>query len=139
MTLEPREVVTRLATLRHALPGLLEIHYHAGGVFVNEDILEVQEMRRKMMGDRVYATLTIIPEDVDFTLDPMRVDHAGADRLAGRIVASAIVAKASVIERLTRVYLKYYPQLQRIFLTHDEEAARVWIMAQLKELSDTGS
>ena len=97
MTLEPREARTTIATLLRARPDLLEIRYDPSCVFTNEHVAEVQELRRRMMGDRMYGTLTIIPEDVDFELDTMRTDHAAEDRPLGRIVATAVVAKASMI------------------------------------------
>lgn len=139
MTLEPREARTTIATLLRARPDLLEIRYDPGCVFTNEHVAEVQELRRRMMGDRMYGTLTIIPEDVDFELDTMRTDHAAEDRPLGRIVATAVVAKASIIERLTIVYFKYHPQLQRILVTNNETEARSWMAAQLEEIANTGS
>jgi hypothetical protein len=104
-----------------------------------EHLAEVQELRRSMMGSASYGTFTIIPEDVDFHMDAMRVDHLGPERTQGRVVATAVVAKASLIERLTHVYFKYYPQLQRILVTDNEDEARAWISAQLEASAETGS
>ena len=139
MTIEPREASTTIATLLCARPDLLEITYHAGCVLSTAHVAEVQEMRRRMMGDRTYGTLTIIPDDVDFTLDSMRTDHAGPDRSLGRIVATAIVTRAGMIERLIQVYFKYFPQMQRIHVTDNEAEARAWMNAQLEEIANTGS
>lgn len=139
MTLEPREADTAIATLIRVQPDLLEIRYKPGGLFATEQLAEVQQKRRTMMGDRPYATLTIIPADMDFSLETMRVDHAGPDRSSGSIVATAVVAKASMIERLTHVYFKYFPQLQRVLITPDEAEGRAWVKAQLEEIAETGS
>lgn len=139
MTLEPREERTTIATLRRVRQDLLEIYYHDGCVLSVEHLAEVQEMRRRMMGSTSYGTLTIIPEDVDFHMDAMRTDHLGPDRSLGRVIATAVVAKASLIERLIHVYFKYYPQLQRILVTDNEAEARAWITTQLESSSETGS
>ena len=139
MTLEPREFDTRIATLVRVSNELLEIRYKPGTVFITEDVAEVQSMRRTIMGSAPYATLTIIPEDTDFSMESMRTDHAGADRSESQIIATAIVAKSTLIERLTNVYLNFFPQLQRMLVTDNEAEARAWMEQQLKEIASTGS
>lgn len=139
MTLEPRESRTTIATLLRVRPDLLEINYDPGCVLTAEHMTEVQETRRSIMGGQPYGMLTIIPEDVDFNLDAMRMDHLAVDRSLGQVVATAVVAKAGMIERLITVYFKYFPQLHRILVTDKEAEARSWLMAQLEEISNTGS
>lgn len=139
MTIVPTEADTRIATLTCARPDLLEIRYKPGVLFTPGTVAEVQAARRRMMGDRSYATFTVIPADADFTLETMREDHGDGDRGQGRILASAIVVRSTLIERLTHVYFKYYPQLQRVLITDDEVEARAWMTAQLEEISRTGS
>lgn len=139
MTLEPREFDTRIATLVRVSNELLEIRYKPGTVFITEDVAEVQSMRRTIMGSAPYATLTIIPEDTDFSMESMRTDHAGADRSESQIIATAIVAKSTLIERLTNVYLNFFPQLKRMLVTDNEAEARAWMEQQLKEIASTGS
>lgn len=92
-----------------------------------------------MMGSVPYATLTTIPADVDFQLETMRVDHASADSSVGQVVASAIVARSNMIERLIHVYFKYFPKLHHILVTDKEEEARTWLTNQMEEISRTGS
>lgn len=80
-----------------------------------------------------------IPEDVDFDLETMRTDHSAEDHSQGLIVATAIVVKTNMIERLMHVYFKYFPQLQRVLVTDKEAEARSWSTAQLDQISNTGS
>lgn len=139
MTFEPREYRTSSATLTVVRPDLLEIRYDSGTVFNLKNVGEVQMKRRELMADRPYMTLTIIPEDVDYSLDSTHTDQAKADRGEGRLLASAIVAKASMIQMLTKLYFSYFPQLHRILVTDDEEAARSWLERQMQEIARTGS
>jgi len=139
MMLEPSEFETRIATLIRVSNELLEIRYKPGTVFITEDVVEVQAMRRSIMGIAPYATLTIIPEDADFSMESMRTDHAGADRSESQIIATAIVAKSTLIERLTSVYFKFFPQLHRVLVTDNEADARLWMERQLNEIANTGS
>lgn len=139
MTLEPSEFETRIATLFRVSNELLEIHYKPGTVFITEDVADVQAMRRSIMGNTPYATLTIIPEDADFNMESMRTDHAGADRSESQIIATAIVAKSTLMERLTNVYFKFFPQLHRVLITDNEAEARAWMERQLTEIANTAS
>ncbi|WKZ65062.1 MAG: hypothetical protein QY325_09830 [Flavobacteriales bacterium] len=139
MTPEPRAHDAGIATLIVARPDLLEIHYHGGIVFNADAVAAVQAKRREVMGDRPYATLTIIPEDVDYSMDSMERDQGHGDRARSQLLASAVVAKASMIELLTKLYLSYYPQLHRTLVTDDEQAARHWLDRQLAQITPTGS
>lgn len=139
MTFEPSEHETSIATLIVVGPDQVEIHYHPGIVFDAQAVGEVQAKRREVMGNRPYATLTIIPEDVDYSMNAMGQDHGKADRTQSQLLASTIVAKASMIEMLTKVYFSYFPQLHRIYITDDEHAARTWLEVQMEEIARTGS
>lgn len=139
MTIVPDEFNTRIALLKRVQPELVEIHYKSGCVFTTEDVADVQIARFKMMGARPYATLTIIPEDVEFTLENIRVDHTAPERGMGRVTATAIVARSVMIERITHIYFNHFPQLQQVLITQDEGEARKWVQVQLKELGLTGS
>jgi hypothetical protein len=139
MTIEPREHHTSIATLIVVRPDLVEIHYHPGIVFNRKAVGEVQEKRRALMGNRPYSTLTIIPQDVDFNLDAMGHDHGKADRTQSQLLATAVVARASMIEMLTKLYFSYFPQLHRVYVTDDEAAARRWLEQQMEEIARTGS
>ena len=139
MTLEPREYHASIATLIITAPNVVEIHYNHGTVFTSVAVQEVQELRRKVMGSKPHATLTIIPEDVDYRTETMQRDQALADRTQSQLLASAVVAKASMIELLTKLYFSYFPQLHRTLVTDNETEARTWLATQLEEIARTGS
>lgn len=132
MTVAPKEHRTPIATLRVVSPQLIEIHYDEGCMFRADAVAEVQAKRRELMGNTPYATLTIIPEDVDYNLDTMSRDQGKADHAESQVMALAVVVGASMIEMLTRLYLSYYPQLQRTLVTQDEAVARAWLAEQVK-------
>lgn len=132
MNVEPREFRTAIATLKVVGTQLIEIHYDEGCMFRADAVAEVQAKRRELMGNRPYATLTIIPEDVDYNLDTMGRDQGQADRTESQVIASAVVVGASMIEMLTRLYLSYFPQMQRILVTQSEDTARAWLAEQMQ-------
>jgi predicted metal-dependent hydrolase len=139
MTLEPREYRTAIATLVHARTDLLEIRYDAGCTMTIATITEVQEMRRRVMDQARYGTITLIPEDVDFQMNTMKVDHAAADRSQAQILATAVVARTNMLEMLVKLYFSYYPTMHRILVTDNEAEARAWLNTQLEEIARTGS
>lgn len=140
MTIEPRTYETSIATLTRVRPDHVEIRYHPGIVFSNKAVGEVQEMRRRIMGSATpYSTLTIIPEDVDFELSTMQRDHTGPDRTESQVLATAVVTRANMIEMLIKLYFSYYPQMQRILITDNEQEARAWLTVQMEEIARTGS
>jgi len=139
MTFEPREYRTTIATLSRQRPDLLEIHYDAGATLTIATMTEVQEMRRLIMEQAQYGMLTIVPEDVDFQMNTMKVDHLAADRSQAQVMATAVVAKANMVEMLVKLYFSYYPALHRILVTDNESEARTWLNVQLEEVALTGS
>ena len=44
-----------------------------------------------------------------------------------------------MIELLTKLYFSYFPQLHRVLVTDNEDAARTWLDVQLEEIARTGS
>ena len=139
MTIVPEERDTRLAHLIRVRPELVEIRYKAGSTLGGQALAEVQEARRELMGERPYATLTIIPEDVDFQLDSMNKDHAAVDRTQGLLIATAVVCRANMIQMLTKLYFSYFPQMHRILVTDNEAEGRTWVTTQLEQNAQTGS
>src|SRR4029450_4035789 len=110
---------TSIARLTRVRPDLVEIRYDAGCTLGGPELAEVQEARRELMGDRPYATLTIIPGDVDFQLAAMNGDHAKVNRSQGLLIATAVVCRANMIEMLTKLYFSYFPQMHRVHVTDD--------------------
>ncbi len=139
MTIEPVERHTTIARLLRVRPDLVEIHYNPGCTLTLQHMAEVQEARRQLMSTRPYAMLTIIPEDVDYQLPTMDKDHLAEDRTLGQLLATAVVARANMIEMLVKLYFSYFPQMHRIHVTVNESEARAWLETQLEEHTRTGS
>ena len=139
MTIEPREIRTSVAILKRVRPDYIEAQYLPGSVLNTASLEEVQRARRDLMGTAPYCMLSIIPEDVDYTVSAMTVDHLADDRKEGALLAIAIVAHADMMELILKLYFSYYPQLNRIHVTPSEEDARQWLKAQMEEIGQTGS
>ncbi|MFZ1688059.1 MAG: hypothetical protein WAU70_11590 [Flavobacteriales bacterium] len=139
MTLEPTERQTAIATLVRVRPDFLQVNYRSGCILSSLGVAEVQVARRELMGNTPYGMLSIIPEDVDFELGAMNVDHMSIDRHEGLVLAIAVVARANMIQMILKLYFSYFPQMNRILVTDKEAEARSWLVAQMEEITRTGS
>ena len=139
MTIERRDISTTIAHLTRIRPDLLEVVYFRGSKLTTPALREVREARRDLMGNSPYAMFSILPEDVDFELSAMNVDHLEEDRRDGNFLAIAIVTGTNMIHMVLKLYFSYYPLLTRLLVTDKEDEARAWMDTQLKELGAAGA
>lgn len=130
---------TTIATLHRVASDFLEVVYKPGCFLSTSALGEVAQVRRSMMGTSPHAMLSLIPEDADFELGAIQVDHLSHDRERGLLLAIAIVTRANMIEMMLKLYFSYYPWLHRILVTDNEKEARNWIEGQLRELRIQGA
>lgn len=139
MTIEHREVRTSIARLTRVRPNYLEVVYQPGCMLTSASLREVREARWGLMGETPYAMLSILPDDIDFELGAMNVDHLADDRREGNFLAIALVTRANMIEMILKLYFSYYPLLTRLLVTDKEAEARAWLEAQFNELGNSPS
>jgi hypothetical protein len=139
MTIEPRERKTSIAHLVRVRPDYLEVMYAPGCMLSSAALKEVREARRELMGDKAYAMLSILPDDMDFELGAMSVDHLAEDRRDGNFLAIAVVTRTNMIEMILKLYFSYYPLLARLLVTDKEQQARAWLDVQFEEIARTVS
>lgn len=138
MTIEHRETRTSIAQLTRVRPDYLEVVYQPGSTLSNASLREVRDARRELMGATPYAMFSMLPDDIDFELGAMNVDHLADDRRDGNFLAIAVVTRTNMIEMILKLYFSYYPLLTRLLVTDKEEEARAWMAAQFKELGREG-
>ncbi len=134
MTIEHRETRTSIAQLTRVRPDYLEVVYLPGSKLTTASLKEVRDARRELMGDAAYAMFSVLPEDIDFELSAMNVDHLADDRRDGNFLAIAVVTSTNMIQMVLKLYFSYYPLLTRLLVTDKEAEARAWMDTQFKEL-----
>lgn len=132
------EALTSIARLVRVRPDLLEARYLPGCTLTTASLAEVRQARQELMGEQPYAMLSFLPEDLDFELTAMNVDHLKEDREEGHLLAIAIVVRANMVEMVLKLYFSYYPWLRRIKVTDSEEEARNWMDEQFNQLAAAG-
>lgn len=131
MEWEEQTYGTRLAHIVRSRPDLMEIRYKPGVTLDLAGVREIHEVRQRIFGDRPYASISIIPDDVDFELAVTQQDHYAANRGRDPLIAWAVVARSSTLDMIAKLYFSYYPQMFRVLTTTNEAEARAWINAQL--------
>jgi len=123
--------ITRMVRMR---PDYLEVFYTPGCKLTSAALKEIRDARRDLMGNVPYAMLSLLPEDVDFELSAMQVDHLANDRLDGNLLAIALVTRTNMIQMVLKLYFSYYPLLSRLLVTDKEQEARAWMAEQLEQI-----
>lgn len=139
MTTQPSERRTSIAILKKMRHDQIEVQYQHGIVLSIASLAEVKHARRELMGHVPYSMLSILPDDVNYTMPAMSVDHLADDRKEGDLLAIAIVAHANMMEMILKLYFSYFPQLTRIKVTSSEAEARQWLHEQMEELGRSES
>lgn len=139
MTIAPGERKTSIAHMVRVRPDYLEVVYDPGCKLTPASLKEIRDARRELMGNTPYAMLSLLPEDIDFELGAMNVDHLAEDRRDGNFLAIAVVTRTNMIEMVLKLYFSYYPLLTRLLVTDKEADARAWIDVQFQELGPAES
>jgi hypothetical protein len=128
---EEQTAETRLAHIVRVRPDLMEIRYKPGVTMDMAGVKEIHETRKRLFGDHPYASLSLIPDDVDFELAITQQDHYAVNRPKDPLLAWAVVARGAMLDMIAKLYFSYFPQTFPVLTTNDEAEARAWIAAQL--------
>ncbi|MFZ1688265.1 MAG: hypothetical protein WAU70_12620 [Flavobacteriales bacterium] len=131
MEREERTYETRIALIVQTRHNLMEIRYKPGVTMDMAGVKEIHETRARIFGDRPYASISIIPDDVDFELGITQRDHYSEKRGNDPLLAWAVVARGSMLDMIAKLYFSYFPQTFPVLTTTDEAEARAWIEGQL--------
>jgi hypothetical protein len=130
---EERSFETSIATIVQTRPDLMEIRYKPGCTMDLAGVKEIHEVRVCIFSNRPYASLSLIPEDVDFQLAITQQDHYSASRGNDGLIAWATVARGAMLDMIAKLYFSYFPQTFPVLATANEKEARAWIEAQLDQ------
>ncbi len=128
---EEERFETSIATIVRTRPNLMEVRYKPGCTMDMDGVKEIHEVRARVFGSRPYASLSLIPEDVDFRLDITQKDHYSVNRSNDPLGAWAVVSRGAMLDMIAKLYFSYFPQTFPVLTTSNEEEARAWIDAQL--------
>lgn len=107
------------------------------GVIVDASAVQANlDARKSFPGSAPYAVIGIFPEDIDFDMTLLNMDHYGDRAMDDETRVLAIVAEGRMFEQIAQLYFAYHPTHfpNQVFM-HLADAL-VWVNEQL-ELRDS--
>ena len=96
-----------------------------------EGFAEILAARKELAQGRPMGIIAIVPEDVDFDIKIMNVDHYEGHDSRTFTKAFAIVTQASLYTRLYELYAAFFKTDFPVKTFGDEAPAIAWVREQL--------
>ncbi|MEO8589520.1 MAG: hypothetical protein ABI432_09140 [Flavobacteriales bacterium] len=126
-----RSVETSLAVVDRTDDGVIFIRIQAGVKLSVEGFGEILAARKELAEGRPAGVVALVPEDVDFDIRIMNVDHYEGKEAATFTAAFAIVTRASLYTRLYELYAAFFKTDFPVKTFHDEAEAVGWVRGYL--------
>jgi hypothetical protein len=114
------------ATLTPGEKGVLEIHFKQEVKLGVKNVQEVLDTRQRICGDRRYLVLVTLPEDIDFDLNVLSLDHYQHRNMELCTYAVAWEAGSSMNEKLVDLFYRHFPQPFPVHTFRSHAEAREW-------------
>ncbi len=128
---------TELATVERAEADLIHIRIRPGAKLTVEGFAEVLAARKTLARETQACVIAIVPDDIDFELDIMNVDHYAEVNASAFTKVFAIVTRADFHKQLCALYTAYFMTVFPLRVFDDESAARAWVQEHLAPGSAT--
>jgi len=124
-------IPTTLALVERNDAGLIFVRVHAGVKLTVEGFAEILAARKQLAQGRPAGVIATVPEDVDFDIRIMNVDHYAGEQASTYTAAFAIVTHANLYTRLYQLYAAFFKTDFPVRTFHDEEEAVRWVQEHL--------
>lgn len=125
-----RTIETTLGRVERVSAEQVEIRISPGVRLSTESFAATREARRELAEGRPMRVLMLLPEELDFQLDVMQVDHYKGTSAEEYTKALAIVSPETLYERLAELYFAYHPPSFPVRIFTHEADAQAWLDQQ---------
>lgn len=122
-----RSFDTSLATIERDSGGTIRIRVNEGARLDVNGFKEIMDTRRRLAQGQPARVLAVLPDDIDFEVQIMNVDHYAGVDAASFTKAFAIVTPASFYTRLYQLYAAYFKPGFPVQVFPDEASAMAWL------------
>ena len=126
-------IETRAATLEFVSSGLIELRFKPDVKLNAEGMAEVIHAKRTLIANRTVDVLAVFPEDLDFELSLLNIDHHAVNHGCGGAHRLALAAQSTFNKRLSDIYFRYHPRPHPTGVFVTEAAAREWLAGKVFE------
>ena len=116
-----------MATIERDAQGLIRIRVNEGARLDVNGFKEILETRRRLADGQPARVLASLPDDIDFEVQIMNVDHYAGVDATSFTKAFAIVTQASLYTRLYQLYVAYFKPSFPVQVFPDEPSALRWL------------
>jgi len=118
------------AVLESARPDLVEVRFKPDHTLTADTIATVLAARREHFGGHMHHVLFITPEDLDFDLGAMTVDHCSG-RMQDLTKSITWAVEGSLARSMVELYYAYFPSEVPVQVIDGEAAARKALLERL--------
>ncbi|MBP6699328.1 MAG: STAS/SEC14 domain-containing protein [Flavobacteriales bacterium] len=122
---------TELATVERGETDLIHIRVRPGAKLTVNGFAEILAARKALARDKPAGVIAIIPDDIDFELAIMNVDHHAGTNASTFTKVFAIVTQANLHKQLCALYSAFFTTDFPLRTFDDEAVARAWVLEHL--------
>ena len=126
-----RLMETRAATLELVSNALIELRFKPDVKLNAECMAEVIHAKRTLIANRTVDVLAVFPENLDFELSLLNIDHHAVNHGCGGAHRLALAAQSTFNKRLSDIYFRYHPRPHPTGVFATEADARKWLAAKV--------
>lgn len=123
---------TSLAVVELSADGIVRLRIKPGSKLTVASFREVFVARRAISGGVRRGVIAFVPDDMDFEIQVVNMDHYADDDAASFTAAFAIVTSASLYRRLLSLYISYFKPAFPTGAFSDEASALEWVRQHLQ-------
>lgn len=110
---------------------VVEVRFKPDARVDQAGMAEIVRTKHELCATRAADILMVIPEDLDFELTVLAVNHREAYGGCGLSRRLAVAASSTFNQRLMNIYFRYHPREEETAVFVEESDARAWLAGQL--------
>lgn len=125
--MEPRTIDTEMALIERDEHGIIRIRVKQGQLLSVKGFGESIVARRELAEGKPARVIALVPEDTDFEIGIMSMDHYDKVDAAAFTKAFAIVTDTSLFVRMYAIYNNYFKLTFPVKIFATEAEALAWL------------
>jgi hypothetical protein len=130
------KVETASAIIERVNPGLVICRYKPGVKLLAATVAENLKARMSFPGVEPYAVIGVFPEDLDFDMSVLKMDHYSGIALNQMTQMLAIVAEGDLFDTIAQLYLALNPTRFESNVFRTEAEALDWVNERMGRIQD---
>ncbi len=131
----PQLIETKAAVLERTGARMVEVRFKPDVKLDAEGLGEIVHAKQELCATEEADILVLLPQELDFDLNVLAIDHREVNRGCGLSRRLALAASSPFNERLASIYFRYHPREEETAVFIDEADARAWLTQAMPQPS----